>query len=313
MNYQNNILDKEKMDKTVIVLILSFNGRNLLRDSLASYLNNDYSNYEVVVIDNGSTDGTKEWVEANYPEVFVLRTEKNLKYSGGLNFGMQYAFGKQKADFALITNNDVKADQRIISELVNMANTDSKIAFTIGKVYYYDKPEVLQTVGKKYDSFLWNGGHIGQKEEDRGQYDAEEEREWCDDIYWLVTREIWEKTGGYDTEFAFQGEDFDWQVRAKQKGYKIMYTPKAKLWHKESFTIGKTSPFKAYFDARNPLIVHMRYRKRNEYMPVLRYKLRGNLYVTAKSLLRGRFYYVIKLWGGFFSALRWGLKHKKIP
>ena len=313
MTYIKKQAEQSKIDPSVLVLILSYNGKELLDECISSYLHNDYPNFKTVVIDNGSTDNTKEWVEKNYPEVFVLRTERNLKYSGGLNFGMEYAFGKEKADYVLITNNDVKADKNLISELVKVAITEPEIAFTIGKVYYYDFPNTFQTIGKKYHPFLWNGGHIGQKEIDNGQYDEIEERAWCDDIYWLVKREIWEKTGGYDTEFAFQGEDFDWQVRAKQLGYKIMYTPNAKLWHKESITIGKTSPFKAYYDARNPLIVHMRYRKKEEYKSIIREKLKVYMKITAKSLIKVRFHYIIKIWSGFFSAIKWGYKNNKLP
>jgi len=301
------------MAPKVIVLILSYNGKQLLDDSVSSYLSNDYENFEVVVVDNGSTDGTLEWMKQRYPGVYVHRTEKNLKYSGGLNFGMEYAFGTCKADFVLITNNDVKVDQRVIGELVKAALSYPMIGFTIGKVYYYDAPDTLQTVGKKYDPVLWNAGHIGYKEKDTGNYDSMEERAWCDDIYWLVKREVWEKTGGYDTEFAFQGEDFDWQVRAKMIGYKIMYTPEARIWHKESMTIGKTSPFKAYFDARNPLIIHMKYRERNQYMKILRMKIWSSLKTSPKLMLKGKVMNVIRTWEGLFSAINWGLKNKRLP
>jgi len=297
----------------VIVLILSYNGRHLLEESIPSFVENDYSHTEIVIIDNGSTDGTKEWVENKFPSVFVLRTPVNLKYSGGLNFGMDYAFRELKADYALITNNDVKADSLLISELVKLAITDPAIGFTIGKVYFYNAPNVFQTVGKKFDTILWNGGHIGNGEEDNGQYDTIEERAWCDDIYWLVKREVWEKTGGYDTEFAFQGEDFDWQVRAKKLGYKIMYTPYAKLWHKESMTIGRISSFKAYYDARNPLIVHMKHRLKKEYIPIIRMRFIGNLKSLPRLILKGKFIYIYKVWQGFFSAIIWGVKHKRLP
>jgi len=125
----------------VIVLILSYNGKHLLEDGITSYFANDYPIFEIVIIDNGSTDGTKEWVEKNYTDVFVLRTEKNLGYSGGFNFGLDYAFNKKNADYVLITNNDVKADSKVISELVKVAVTDPIIGFVTGKVYYYDKPD----------------------------------------------------------------------------------------------------------------------------------------------------------------------------
>jgi GT2 family glycosyltransferase len=296
----------------VIVLILSYNGKPLLDDSISSYFANDYPSFDVVVIDNGSTDGTKEWVKKNYPKVFVLRTEKNLGYSGGFNFGLEYAFKRKKADCVLITNNDVKADKFVIAELVRIAETDPLIGFAIGKVYFYDDPDVLQTVGKKYDPVLWNGGHIGNREKDIGQYEHIEERAWCDDIYWLVKREVYEKTGGYDTEFAFQGEDFDWQVRAKKLGYKIMYTPHAKIWHKESVTIGKASPFKAYYDARNPLIVHMKYRTAVEFRKFIHIRLKVLLLSSCQQLVRMKFRHVWANISGIASALRWGIRNGKL-
>jgi GT2 family glycosyltransferase len=294
----------------VLVLILSYNGKNLLNDCLRSYLSNSYPSFRVVVIDNGSTDGTREYVESNFPEVKLLRTDINLKYSGGFNFGLKYAFDEQRVDYVLITNNDVVADKNLISALVEIGEKYKEAGFIIGKVYFHEKPDTFQTVGKKYDSVLWNGGHIGHLEKDIGQFDKVEERAWCDDIYWLVRRELYEKTGGYDTEFAFQGEDFDWQVRAKQLGYKIMYTPYAKLWHKESMTIGKTSPFKAYYDARNPLIVHMKYRSADEFREFFHVKLKSILQGSFKQLVKFKFIHVwANLWGTV-SAIKWGVRNK---
>ena len=296
----------------VLVLILSYNGKHLLKESISTYLLNYYENLGVVVIDNGSTDGTKEYVETNYPQVKVLRTEVNLKYSGGFNLGLKYAFNEQKADYVLITNNDVVADKNLISSLVETAEMYKDAGFVIGKVYYYEKPDTFQTVGKKYDPILWNGGHIGHNEQDIGQYEEVEERAWCDDIYWLVRRELYEKTGGYDTEFAFQGEDFDWQVRAKQIGYKIMYTPHAKLWHKESMTIGKTSPFKSYYDARNPLIVHMKYRTAAEFRQFFTPRFKSILKGSFKQLIRFKFRHAWANISGLASAIKWGTRNKKL-
>ena len=298
-------------DKKVIVLILSYNGSYLLEESVPSYLANDYSNFEVVVIDNGSSDGTKEYVEKNWPQVTVVRTEKNLKYSGGFNLGLKYAFDEKDADFVLITNNDVKADIHVISACIKEALKDEKIGFVTGKVYYYDQPDTLQTVGKKFDPVYWSGGHMGRHEKDTGQYDTPREIAWCDDIFWLVRKSVFKELGGYDCEFAFQGEDFDWQARAKLAGYKIWYAPEARIWHKESMTIGKLSAFKAYYDARNPLIVHMKYRRPEEFRLFFGKRLRSNLKLTLSSLKKLRLVYIFKVWQGFCSAVKWGIKNDK--
>lgn len=304
---------KREQDPLVIVLILSYNGKHLLMESISSYLMNDYPNYRVIVIDNGSTDGTKEWVERSFPEVHVLRTEKNLGYSGGLNLGMEYAFHKLNSDYVIVTNNDVKADSRVVSELVKAAEMDPAIGFAVGKVFYYDTPDVLQTVGKKEDPIRWNGDHIGNREIDQGQHDTEMERIFADDIFSLVTRALYRDTGGYDPEFKFQSEEFDWQARAKILGYKIHYTPKAKIWHKDSMTIGRQSAFKAYYDARNPMIVIIKYKTPDFFRKFFWTHLsKGILKTSLVSIKQFRFSVAVAIWRGFFSGIAWCVSNKRL-
>ena len=298
------------MNPKVIVLILSYNGKQLLDEAVSSYIANDYSNFDVVVIDNGSTDETEALLSHKYPTIQVIRIEKNLGYSGGFNVGMRFAFDQKKTDYVLITNNDVKADKHLIKELVKTAERDQSIGFTIGKTYYYDQPNVLQSVGRTEHPITWKNRHLGLGEHDEGQYDTIIERPFCDDIYWLVRREMYERTGGYDTNFKFQAEDFDWQVRAKKAGYKIMYTPYAKLWHKGSVTIGKDSPMKAFYDYRNPTIVIMKYRDCKYFKRYFQFLVKKLLKSTIKNLIKLRLYYVFKQWHGISLAVFWGVKHR---
>lgn len=293
------------------VLILSFNGKDLLEECLSSYLKNDYENFNIVLIDNGSTDGTKEYVEANFPDVYVHRTDVNLKYSGGFNFGLEYAFQENKADLVLITNNDVKADSGIVSALADTMGRHKDAGFVTGKVYYHEQPDLLQTIGKAGDEVFWRGKNLSGKQIDKGQFEEEMELTWCDDIFWMVRRELYEITGGYDTEFAFQAEDFDWQVRAKEAGFKIYYSPKAKLWHKDSITIGKSSPFKVYYDYRNPLIVHLKYRSAEEVKPYVKRQFRTGLKYFLKSIVKGNFKHASAAWKGTASAVKWAKENGK--
>ncbi len=295
----------------VIVLMLSYNGKKLLDEALSSYINNTYDNFKIILIDNGSTDSTTSYVKVRFPNVEVITLNENKGYSGGFNVGLDYAFNNENADYVLVTNNDVKADLNLISELVDTADSNDKVGFVIGKVYFYEKKQMLQSVGKKHDSIYWSAGHIGDREIDTGQYDSNQERDWCDDIYWLVSSDLYSKTGGYDTEFRFQAEDYDWQVRAKKEGFKIFYNYKAKLWHKDSVTIGKNSAFKSYYDFRNPLIVHMKYRKWSEYKYYLFRKIRMLIISSLKSIFNFRFYFLFMSWKGFLSAIMWGIKNKQ--
>jgi len=298
------------MEPYVIVLILSYNGKHLLKEAIDSYLANDYPNYEVVVIDNGSTDGTEEWVKKEYPEVEVLRTEKNLGYAGGFNYGMSYAFFSKKANFVLISNNDVKADSKVLSELLKIGTSNYYNGFVTGKVYYYDNPDIIQTIGFIKDDFKWVNGHLGRKQKDEGQFDKIEERYFSDDVFILVKKKLFEQTKGYDEELKFQGEQLDWQARAKKLGFKIMYTPHAKIWHKDSMTIGKVSPFKQYFDTRNKLIIRLK--NRDEYYNKKYYKWYLKNVVLKpfiKKTLKFKWKYSWAILTGYISAIRWGKKN----
>lgn len=301
----------DKSKPKVLVLILSYNGKELLEDSVSTYLANDYPNFEVVVIDNGSSDGTKEYVEKSFPEARVIRLENNRGYSGGFNFGLDYAFVQQKADYVLITNNDVKVDKKIVSALTEVASSDEKIGFVTGKAYYYDKPDTLQSTGKYEDPVRWNGEHIGLREVDKGQYDQVSERFFIDDIFMMVSRQLYEAVGGYDTTFFFQAEEYDWQARGKAAGFKIMYTPHAKLWHKESMTIGKQSASKAYYDARNPMLVILKHKSPDYFRRYFWHQFRATAKGFLVSCKQRRFEVAGKKVSGLFSALSWGVKRRR--
>jgi GT2 family glycosyltransferase len=301
------------MYKKVIVLILTYNGKHLLDECISSYLANDYENFEVVVIDNGSTDGTQEWVENSFPDVLFLQTGANLGYSRGFNYGLEYVFKQLNADYALITNNDVKADRKAISELVKVAEADSAVGFVTGKVYYYDSPDTLQTVGFHEDPVKFTGGHLGNKEKDMGQYDEISERSFSDDIFMLVKKSLYESVGGYDTEFKFQVEQADWQARAKSKGFKIYYTPYAKLWHKESMTMGKSSAFKTYYDVRNPFIFRLKHKDEEYLRRYSKYYLKIKVIKPfVKNLMKLRIHYSYFILKAFISAVKWGASNNKL-
>jgi GT2 family glycosyltransferase len=297
----------------VTVLILSYNGKHLLEESISSYQNNKYDNFEIAVIDNGSKDGTEEFIKTKFPSVKLLRIEKNRGYSGGFNIGLEYAFDELKSDYALITNNDVEADVNIISELVNVAAKDNKNGFVVGKVLYYENRNVFQTVGMAYDPVRINGGHIGNGEKDTGQYDEITERYFADDVFTLVSRELYEDVGGYDTEFVLQAEQFDWQFRAKKKGYRIMYAPGAKLWHKDSMTIGRNSPIKQYYDSRNPMIVLMKYLDADAFKKYFWLHFRRDVFRASLVNIKNSNHEIfLNIWAGFISGLRWGFDNKKL-
>lgn len=297
----------------VAVVTLNWNGAAFLRECVDSILASDYANFKVIVVDNGSTDNSLKLMQDTYGDnvqVTLLQNHRNLGYSLGMNAGLKHAFGSLRADYCLVMNNDTVLDREAISALVDMALTDEKIAFVTGKAYYFDQPDVFQSVGKKSHSVLVSGGHIGRGEKDLGQYDVDRELHFCDDIFWLVSRMVYEETGGYDPEFFLQCEDFDWQLRAKKAGFKIMYAHKARLWHRESMVLGKRSARKAYYDARNPAIAVMKNCDPQTAKRFLQARLfKVYLPAIAKNTIRARFNVSCAMTWGLLSAGIWSLKH----
>jgi GT2 family glycosyltransferase len=240
----------------VFVLILNYNGRELTIECVDSVLRSRYPHTTVVVIDNGSGDGSVAALKERFGDrIVVLENRANLGYSRGFNVGLKYAFEENGADYCLVMNNDTVLDPASIEAMVAAAGRDPMIGFVTGKVFFYDQPNILQTVGKMEDPVRWNGEHIGFGEVDRGQYDEVAERVFADDIFTLVRKRLYEEVGGYSSLFFLQGEEYDWQARAKAHGYKIVFTPHARLWHKVSMTLGRNSAKKAYYDSRNPMLV----------------------------------------------------------
>ncbi len=297
----------------VYVLVLSYNGRKWLAECVDTLLAMDYPDFRVLVIDNGSTDGTRDYLAERYGDrIDVLWLHENYGYSGGFNHGLVYAFAAKRADYVMVINNDTAIDKKALSALVEVAVTDPMIGFVSGKVYYYEDPKRLQTCGKSEDPIRWNGEHIGWKEIDTGAYDEVAERVFLDDIYCLVSRRVYETVGGYSTTFFLQSEEYDWQARAKAKGFRLMYTPHARLWHKESMTIGKDSPLKAFYDARNPMIVLMLHRSPDYFRRYFRQHARM---VVRRSLVyakRLRLYSALRVLHGLCSGLYWGFAHRKL-
>jgi GT2 family glycosyltransferase len=298
---------------SVYVLILNWNGGMTTIECVESVLKSDYPKFRVVVIDNGSTDNSVRVLKEKFlNSIALLKNPANWGYARGFNRGLKYAFEEKQAEYCLVMNNDTIIDRSAISEMVTVAQEDDSIGFVTGKVYYYDKPNTLQTVGKGEDPIKWKGDHIGYGEEDKGQYDEICERFFADDVFTLVGRKLYEETGGYDPTFFLQSEETDWQARAKEFGYKIMYTPYAKLWHKVSMTIGLDSALKAYYDARNPMLVILLHKTASFFRRYFWVHLRVDVARSSLVYLKqGRLTPAFAKWQGFFSAVKWGLVNKK--
>jgi GT2 family glycosyltransferase len=175
----------------VTIITLNWNRKEDTIECINSLLELEYPDYEIVVVDNGSIDGSAKAFRETFPDITVIENKENLGYALGFNTGIKYAL-EQNVKYVLILNNDTVIENSALKELVKVAESDNQIGFVSGKVYDYNEPNKLQVVGKIIDFYTGYVRNVGG-EIDNGQYDKIKEYKFLDDVFWLVRTEVFRK------------------------------------------------------------------------------------------------------------------------
>jgi GT2 family glycosyltransferase len=235
----------------VFIIILNWNNWPDTLECLESLKNNDYPNYQVVIIDNGST----EKLQTDFK---VIYNQKNLGFSGGNNVGIKYALEKG-ADYVLLLNNDTIVAKDFLSEMIKVAEKDKKIGMIGPQIYFYGDKNRIWFAGGQVN-WLYNQGQMrGYNQIDKGQYDSSEETDYITGCCLLIKREVIKKIGLMPEDYFLYYEDTDWSLKAQQAGFKCLFVPRAKIWHKGSKSSQEGSASYIYYHIRNGLILAQRY------------------------------------------------------
>ena len=252
------------MKDLVVIIILNYNQNDYTIDCVNSLLESKYDNFRILLIDNGSVPSNVEDFEQRLPSDSKLHLHKiknNVGYVRGTNSGFKIA-SEWSPDYFMVMNNDTIIDNNSIGVFVETCKEFDNKAIVTGKVYHYDEPSKLQFIGyelKNEKSLTYS--QLGKDVEDKGQFDEIVERDMIDDIFGLFPFSLYQSIGGYSDYFWFSAEQADFALRAKSQGYKLIYTPHAKLWHKGSVTIGgrDRNPKMAYWHTQGTLIFRFRH------------------------------------------------------
>jgi GT2 family glycosyltransferase len=237
----------------LFTVILNTNRREDTLACLESLLNNSYTNHRALVLDNASSDGSVEAIQARYPTVTVISLEKNLGYAGNNNVGIQAALA-QGAEWVFVLNEDTILAEDCLAELVTAAKADPQIGILGPMVYHHNEPAVIQSAGGKLGP-KWESIHIGQNELDQGQFNHIRPVDWVSGCAILVRREVIEQIGMLDERFFYYWEETEWCLRTSQAGWKILHVPQAKLWHKGVQRDYRPNPNVTYYSTRNRLLM----------------------------------------------------------
>lgn len=231
----------------VVAIVLNWNASEVTEEGVRSLLSSDYEGLEILLVDNGSTDGSVQRLRKVFPQLELIVNGSNLGFAGGNNVGLRRALEKSP-DYVLLFNNDAEADRAMVASLVRAAEERPDAGILVPRIYFHAERDRLWSAGA-YLRDPWDLGLRGSRRRDDGSYDERCEVDWATGCIMLVRRRVVEAVGPMDDAYFLQFEDLDWCVRAQKAGWKVVYEPTARAWHKVSLSVGGLGnvPYYYYF------------------------------------------------------------------
>jgi GT2 family glycosyltransferase len=241
----------------VAVVILNTNKRADTLACLDSLSRSTWpqSQLDIVVLDNGSTDGSIDAIRRAHPAVMVSALSENRGYAGNNNVGIALATARG-ADWIFVVNEDTIVDPDCVERMVRYGEQHPLVGMVGPLVFHFDEPTCIQSAGGWFDAH-WQAGHIGQNEEDRGQFvDLGPRRvDWISGCGLMVRRSVIEQIGAIDERFFYYWEETEWCLRARRAGWELVIVPEARLWHKGVTRRYEPTPNVSYYHTRNRLLL----------------------------------------------------------
>jgi GT2 family glycosyltransferase len=300
---EEEITDREMVPKAS-VLIVNYNGREYLEKCLRSLLNKDRRDYEVILVDNASTDGSAEYVEQVFPEVLVIRNEVNQGFSQGNNVGAQQA----KGEYLAFLNPDTVVEPGWLEALIAALEADPQAGLATSKILLLADPGQINTCGNEmHCTGLTLCRGMGM---DRGTFTDLVEVGAVSGAAFAIRKDVFEALGGFDEAFFLYLEDTDLSWRARLAGYKCVYVPSSVVYHDYILRFG---PKKTFYQERNRylmLLKGLRWRTLLVLLPAL---LVVEVMTWGFVLLRERkrlanklraYAWIVKHWGRIMGSRR---------
>jgi GT2 family glycosyltransferase len=268
----------------VAVVILNWNGIKYLQQFLPSVLSSTWSNLDVIVGDNASTDGSVEFLMQNFPSVRIIQNDQNYGFTGGYNKVLEHV----EADYFILLNSDVEVADGWIEPVIALMESDPLIAAAAPKIKAFAQKDHFEHAGAAggfIDEFGYpfcQGRIFYEIEKDNGQYNQSKEIFWATGAALFIKKSCWVESGGFDDRFFAHMEEIDLCWRLKNMGYKVMYCAESAVLHVGGGTLNVENPFKTFLNFRNNLLL-----------------IKNNL-----PFWRGLLVIFIRIWMDFMALLR---------
>jgi GT2 family glycosyltransferase len=326
------------MNSRVAIIILNWNGWKDTIECLESVYQNNYPNFNVIIIDNGSTDDSinkiKEYCKGklkinspfftynstnkpiNYSEqqpntkkpknhsnkdLILIKNPKNTGFAEGNNIGINYAINFIHCDYVMLLNNDTVVEKDFLIELIKVSSKDHKIGIVGPKIYYYGDPNRIWFAKGKISWKFSRGLNKGYNELDYGQYNEISEMEYASGCGFLIKRNVIDNIGLIDPNFFMYFEEIDWTLRCLKKGYISVFVPTSQIWHKVSKSGGGIKgKIGLYYITRNRWLFMKKWANKTDFTFFILYQMVGALVLP---LLISAYYRKFELFSAYYRGL----------
>jgi len=234
----------------IITIIPNWNLKDDLKACIDSLLKQAEVEQEIVVVDNGSQDGSVEEIHNRYPEVHLIALTENLGYAGALNLGIMYAL-ENSARYILLLNNDTLIPEDVLHKLLSVLESDRSIGIVAPKILYNSNRKIVFALGDKRFRWLPVPIGYGYRKKDRPQFSGQMEFDYVTGCAMLVRADVFRKTGLFNEAYFMYFEDADFCYRVREDGYRIVCYGDAVIYHKASLSAKKDHSNSIKIRARN--------------------------------------------------------------
>ncbi|WP_373524096.1 glycosyltransferase family 2 protein [Aquiflexum sp.] len=299
-----------KSHPSVAIIIVNWNGYALTQACLISLSKVSYKNFKVILVDNGSVDGSVPKLKSDFPDTAFIESKTNLGFTGGNNLGMKWALGKS-FDNILLLNNDTLVEPDFLEPLIDYLNRNPSYAAVQPKIMFEKERNKIWNAGGGYFRWLEMSWSIGIGKEDLGQYQTEKDTKWITGCAILIRTKVIKEIGLLDERFFAYYEDVDWSLRMRKYGYSLRYLPQSKIYHVAGASSIKTiktkegtiPPIIHYYRTRNHLFLIRNHANPISFVLSLLYQTIKNAAFVLYLTMRGRFNKVKAILKGHYDGL----------
>jgi GT2 family glycosyltransferase len=283
------------MDKQTALILVNWNGFEYTNQCLIS-LNTCIQNFEIVVVDNGSTDESGKKLKAHHPHITLIQSESNLGFTGGNNLGITYAIDKS-FEYIMLLNNDTFVEPNFLEVLVNYMNEHPEVGIVQPKIYCNHDRKLIWDGGSYFNSLFTLPYTSGALKKEQASHNKLKKVDWISGCAFFTRASILKESGLLNEKFFMYFEDVDLSFRIKKLGYQLMYHPKSVVYHIAGMSNkslskqkeGYVNPIVHYLIQRNRIWFLKKYTKPIFVVPTILYHTSYSIAMMIYFILRGRF------------------------